>query len=72
MPPIKIQRQTEQTQLNPNGTLQRWIRIDFTVGDDGPFSVSVKAEDYNADTVHQMILEVANQTAALRAKVSGS
>lgn len=72
MPPIKIIRQSEQASLLSNGQVQKFIRVDFQVGDDGPFSISVKTEDYSADLVHQKILEIANQTIALRGKLAGS
>jgi len=72
VPTITIRRQSVQTQLNANGSIQRLIRVDFMVGDDGPFDLSFDAEAFNAETANQKIQEFANQIAALRTKVKPS
>jgi len=72
MPPIKIIRQQQQSELLGNGRVEQIVRIDFTIGDDGPFSVFIPQADYTADRVHAEILKIANQTVALRDKLASS
>jgi len=72
MPPIKILRQSDQTELTPAGRITTFVRIDFMVGDDGPFSESIPKTDYNAETVHAKLQAFAQQIAALHSKISGS
>jgi len=69
---IKILRQSDQTELTPGGRITTFVRIDFMVGDDGPFSESIPKSDYNADTVHQRLQAFAQQVASLHAKVTGT
>lgn len=68
MPPIKIVRQSQQSQLTASGQVQQMIRVDYMVGNDGPFSLSIPQSEFSADVLHQQILAAANQHVALRAK----
>ena len=71
MPPIKIIRQSLQTELSPSGAVNRLIRIDFMVGEDGPFNLTFPQSEYNADVAFQKIQDFALQTHTVRQKFSG-
>lgn len=68
MPPIKLIRTSQQTELTSAGQVRQMIRIDFTIGEDGPFNVSVPKESYTAELVHDQIMAFANQHLALASK----
>jgi len=59
--PITVLRQTHQTQLAPGGTVQRLVRIDFNVGQDGPFNVSIPEDEYSSDALLAKVRAVADE-----------
>jgi hypothetical protein len=64
--PITILRQSHQTALTPTGTVQRFVRVDFQVGDDGPFNVSIPETEFSADALLSKVRAVADQVELLR------
>lgn len=59
---VKIVRQYQTSELGPANKLQQVVVVDFTVGEDGPFSVRIPLDLYTADVaraaVNQIALEV--------------
>ena len=53
MLPITILQQSHQADLDQTGTVRRMVRIDFKVGDDGPFSVSIPVLDFTASVAQR-------------------
>ena len=72
MAKITILRQSQQAQLSPAGQVTQLIRVDFKVGDDGPFSISIPVDQFSAEELHARLTEFANKIAALRTKVEGA
>ena len=66
MLPIKIIRQYHQSELTQGGNIRRLVRVDFLVGEDGPFNVSIPESDYTADALLAKVNEIAGQVAQLR------
>jgi len=65
---VSIIRQSHQSELGPGGQPRTLVRVDFRVGDDGPFSVSIPADKFTADELHRQILQIAEQVSATREK----
>ena len=65
--PITIIRQYHQSQLTPSGDVQQLTRVDFRVGADGPFNVSIPDSEFTADALTAKIRAVADQVEQLRA-----
>ena len=68
MQKVSIIRQSHQSDLGPGGQPRVLFRVDFRVGDDGPFSVSIPAPDFTADELHRQISAIAEQVSATRDK----
>ena len=64
--PITILRQSHQTNLGLGGALERLVRVDFNVGTDGPFNVSIPEADFTADALSAKVRAVADQIERLR------
>ena len=64
--PITILRQYHQAELTPSGDVARLVRVDFKVGSDGPFNVSIPEADFSADALRAKIQAVADQVGSLR------
>jgi hypothetical protein len=70
MLPVTILRQSHQSQLAPDGSVQRIVRIDFKVGADGPFNLSIGENDFTVDEMVRQVQAFANNIEAVRAKLS--
>ena len=70
MLPITILRQSHQTTLGPAGTIERLVRVDFNVGVDGPFNVSIPEADFSADALTAKVRAVADEIDKLRSTLS--
>ena len=67
---ITISRQSQQTQLDDTGQVRTFVRIDFRVGNDGPFNISIPQDQFNPETVYQQLNDFAEKVAALHARVA--
>ncbi len=63
---IKIIGQKEATAFLANGQQQRVIVTSFTIGNDGPFSVSQDEASFDPTTQHQLVLQKAEKLRAAR------
>jgi len=68
--PITILRQYHQSELGPGGDVVRIVRVDFKVGADGPFNVSIPESDFTADALAAKVQAVADQVATLRDRLA--
>jgi hypothetical protein len=66
MLPIKIIRQSHQINLTDGGRVERLVRVDFNVGDDGPFNVSIPEAEFSADALSAKVRAVADEVEKLR------
>jgi len=66
---ISIIRQSHQSELDATGTVRRLVRIDFKIGDDGPFSVSIPELDYSAAAAQDRIEQFAREIQQLRSNL---
>ena len=67
---VKIIRQSEGTQFLQGGGAQKVIVTTFNVGDDGPFTVSVPEDGFQATTTVKLIEQKADQVRATRAALA--
>jgi len=68
MQKVSIIRTSHQSELGPGGQPRTLVRVDFRVGDDGPFSISIPDADFTADELHRRVLAIAEQVSAARDK----
>jgi hypothetical protein len=68
--PITILRQYHQSELGPGGEVVRLVRVDFRVGADGPFNVSIPEPEFTADTLAAKVQAVADQVGMLRDRLA--
>jgi len=66
---ITIIRQSHQSALDAGGTIRRLVRVDFKIGDDGPFSVSIPETDYSAAAAQDRIEQFAREVGQLRSNL---
>lgn len=64
---VKIQRQFEGTESTNAGVAVPVIRIQFTVGDDGPFTLSFPKDAFVGDVALQKLEAAAREIRAVRA-----
>jgi hypothetical protein len=64
---VKILRQSEGTQFLQGGGSQKVIVTTFNVGSDGPFTVTVPEDGFQAASTVKLIETKADQVRALRA-----
>jgi hypothetical protein len=72
MQQIRIIRTSHQNDLSEAGTVQRLVRVDFMIGQDGPFNVSFPEDEFSASAAQVKIEAIAKQLEILRASTSGS
>jgi len=64
---VSIIRQYEVQRLTQGGQAQSMMRVEFKVGEDGPFSVEIPREQYSAESARFEINIIAEEVRALRA-----
>lgn len=62
----RITRQTEETIFDAAGKLERRIRVEFMVGEDGPFSRTFDKEGFSAITAKPQIDAFVRELRAMR------
>ncbi len=70
MLPVTITRQAHQSELGPSGDVRKIVRVDFRVGDDGPFNLSIPEAEFSVDEMVRRIQAFANDIEAVRAKLT--
>jgi hypothetical protein len=60
MPTFKVNRITQQQVISPNGVITSSYLVNFNVGDHGPFTIQIPADQFNAQTVRQKLTEFAS------------
>ena len=68
---FKITRQYEETRANDAGKFVLMHVTKFTVGDDGPFEVTMPAADFDAQANAALVQARAQQVVDSRAAVNG-
>jgi hypothetical protein len=61
-----IVRITEETGAEPGGMPAQYIRVDFKVGDDGPFVARMRKAQYKPELMRQHLEQFARDIQALR------
>lgn len=56
---IQVKRQTQGTRVGPNGQSIEEYRVEFMVGDHGPFYETFTKDQYTADQVNARLQAVA-------------
>lgn len=67
MPQWSITRIVEEMGADPRGMPAPYIRVDFQVGEDGPFVHRFKKSEFKPQLVRQHLEEFARDLATLRA-----
>ncbi len=71
MEKITITRISHQSELGANNLVQKLVRVDFRVGDDGPFNMSFREEAFDQQQAFTEISKFADNLTALREKAAG-
>jgi len=66
MKPYTIIRITEEIGAEPGGMPSSYIRVDFKVGDDGPFTYRLRRVEYKPELMRQHIEKFAREIESLR------
>jgi len=66
MADTQIVRQYQTQHLNPQGKLEQVIVIDFNVGDDGPFSVTIPIAEFTADVARAAVQKLALEISSVQ------
>ena len=54
------------TTIAPNGSISSNYTVQFMVGEDGPFLVTIPADQFNADNVRKAMKAVADEVVNIR------
>lgn len=64
--PVKITQVTETSDVGDNGRLIPSVRITFTVGQNGPFTVTLAKQGFTAQTANEKIREFVSHLTGLQ------
>jgi hypothetical protein len=67
MPQWTITRIVEEVGADEKGMVANYIRVDFKVGEDGPFTHRFSKKEFKSQLVRQHLEEFARDLATLRA-----
>lgn len=65
MPAPTVTRQAADAMLNDRRQYVQAIRVEFFIGEDGPFYIKIPQTEYSADRVNQELQKFANEHARI-------
>ncbi len=66
MAEIRILRQLEEAGFASDGRVVPMIRVDFMVGNDGPFTERIAKDEFNSSVMRERLKAFAEHISALR------
>jgi len=65
MSEVKVTRISENSRVNREGLLERIMEVQFTVGDNGPFTLEVPVDEFDEISVREKISSKAREIQAV-------